>query len=203
VFERLKLGGEAGDIVDLDGRASARMPASSIHRRQRRGLGIAAGHPLYVVRLDAVAPGRGRPRAALRTSRMRLRDVNWLGEEASTRPWRRLARGVRQGPLHATAAAGVAEPGRRGHRGRSRCGRGRSVARPGLRVYDVADGQARVLGGGFIQSAVAATRAPPQDARGVRRGPALTAATWSPSRATFSICAHFASSNYWLFRKLT
>jgi len=32
--------------------------------------------------------------------------------------------------------------------------------------YDAADGQARVLGGGFIQSAVAATRAPAtQDAR--------------------------------------
>jgi tRNA-specific 2-thiouridylase len=32
--------------------------------------------------------------------------------------------------------------------------------------YDAAEGQARVLGGGFIQSAVAATRAPAmQDAR--------------------------------------
>ena len=48
---------------------------------QRRGLGIAAGQPLYVVRLDAAARrvvvG---PREALRTSRMRLRDVNWLGD---------------------------------------------------------------------------------------------------------------------------
>ena len=48
---------------------------------QRRGLGLAAGTPLYVVRLDAAARrvvvG---PRDALRTSRMRLRDVNWIGD---------------------------------------------------------------------------------------------------------------------------
>src|SRR6185295_16442877 len=41
---------------------------------------VAASEPLYVVQLDAV---RHRvvvgPRAALRTMRMRLRDVNWLG----------------------------------------------------------------------------------------------------------------------------
>ena len=48
---------------------------------QRRGLGLATGAPLYVVRLDAerrrVVVG---PRAALRTSRIVLRDVNWIGE---------------------------------------------------------------------------------------------------------------------------
>ena len=48
---------------------------------QRRGLGIATGAPLYVVRLDAasrrVVVG---PREALRTSRIRLRDINWLGD---------------------------------------------------------------------------------------------------------------------------
>src|SRR6185295_2945219 len=83
VIERLKPGAaEAGDIVDLDGRVLG-AHAGIIHFTvgQRRGLGIAAGHPLYVVRLDAasrrVVVG---PRAALRTSRMRLRDVNWLGE---------------------------------------------------------------------------------------------------------------------------
>src|SRR6478736_4356472 len=83
VIERLKPGAaEAGDIVDLDGRVLG-AHAGIIHFTvgQRRGLGIAAGHPLYVVRLVAasrrVVVG---PRAALRTSRMRLRDVNWLGE---------------------------------------------------------------------------------------------------------------------------
>src|SRR3982074_2273768 len=81
-IERLKPGAaEPGDIVDLDGHILGRH-SGIIHFTvgQRRGLGIAAGHPLYVVRLDAAARrvvvG---PRDALRTSRMRLRDVNWLG----------------------------------------------------------------------------------------------------------------------------
>ena len=50
---------------------------------QRKGLGVAAGHPLYVVQLDAatrrVIVG---PREALRRSRMQLRDVNWIGDAA-------------------------------------------------------------------------------------------------------------------------
>ena len=50
---------------------------------QRRGLGIAAAEPLYVVALDAraarVVVG---PRQALETRRVRLRDVNWIGEGA-------------------------------------------------------------------------------------------------------------------------
>ena len=48
---------------------------------QRKGLGVPTGAPLYVVRLDAerrrVVVG---PREALRTGRIVLRDVNWLGD---------------------------------------------------------------------------------------------------------------------------
>src|SRR5262249_4693093 len=83
MIERLRPGAaEPGDIVDLDGRVLGRHEGI-IHYTvgQRRGLGIAAGHPLYVVRLDAatrrVVAG---PREALRTSRLALREVNWLGE---------------------------------------------------------------------------------------------------------------------------
>src|SRR5580658_2469095 len=83
VIERLKPGAaEAGEIVDLDGRVLGRH-SGIIHFTigQRRGLGVAAGTPLYVVRLDAerrrVVVG---PRDALRTSRIVLRDVNWIGE---------------------------------------------------------------------------------------------------------------------------
>jgi tRNA-uridine 2-sulfurtransferase len=83
VIERLMPGAaEAGDIVDLDGRVLGQHQGI-IHFTigQRRGLGIAAGEPLYVVRLDAatrkVVVG---PREALRTQRMKLRDVNWLGD---------------------------------------------------------------------------------------------------------------------------
>ena len=85
---------------------------------------------------------------------------------------RRLARGVRQGALDA---------GRRSRRGWRAPASGIEVdlvagedgVSPGQACvfYDAAEGQARVLGGGFIQSAVAGARAPaaPDAARGVRR----------------------------------
>jgi tRNA-specific 2-thiouridylase len=48
---------------------------------QRRGIGVAAGEPLYVVHLDAerarVIVG---PREALETRKIYLRDMNWLGD---------------------------------------------------------------------------------------------------------------------------
>src|SRR3979411_2945971 len=72
---------EPGDIVDLDGRVIGRHQGI-IHFTvgQRKGLGIASGAPLYVVKLDAgsrrVVVG---PREALRMDRIRLRDVNWIG----------------------------------------------------------------------------------------------------------------------------
>src|SRR5579872_3210627 len=83
VIERLRPGAAApGEIVDLDGRVLGRHDGI-IHYTvgQRRGLGIAAGAPLYVVRLEAasrrVVVG---PREALTTRRMALREVNWIGE---------------------------------------------------------------------------------------------------------------------------
>ena len=83
VIERLKPGAaEAGEIVDLDGHVLG-AHSGIIHFTigQRRGLGLATGAPLYVVRLDAerrrVVVGS---REALRTSRIVLRDVNWIGD---------------------------------------------------------------------------------------------------------------------------
>src|ERR1044071_3111065 len=83
IIERLKPGAaEGGEIVDLDGKILGRH-SGIIHFTvgQRRGLGLATGAPLYVVRLDAerrrVVVG---PREALRMSRIVLRDVNWIGE---------------------------------------------------------------------------------------------------------------------------
>lgn len=70
-----------GDIVHVDGRKLGRHDGV-IHYTvgQRRGLGIAAGEPLFVVRLDApnarVVVG---PREALATRSIGLRDFNWLG----------------------------------------------------------------------------------------------------------------------------
>ncbi len=70
-----------GDIVHVDGRVLGRHPGI-IHFTvgQRRGLGVAAGEPLYVVRLE---PGTGRvvvgPEDALLRSRLTVGAVNWLG----------------------------------------------------------------------------------------------------------------------------
>jgi tRNA-uridine 2-sulfurtransferase len=166
VIERLKPGAaEPGEIVDEGGRVLG-THSGIIHFTvgQRRGLGIAAGRPLYVVRLDArtrrVVVG---PREALRTSRIRLRDVNWLGEGSidhalcagwhevfikvrSTRPpqpaW--LSRGADGIEVDLVESEEGVSPGQ------------------ACVFYDTAASQARVLGGGFIRSAVAAAR------RGVR-----------------------------------
>src|SRR5262245_9922027 len=83
VIARLKPGAaQPGDIVDLSGRVLGQHDGI-IHFTvgQRRGLGLAAHAPLYVVRLEAatrrVVVG---PREALATGRISLRDVNWLGD---------------------------------------------------------------------------------------------------------------------------
>jgi tRNA-specific 2-thiouridylase len=82
MIERLRPGAAVpGDIVHVDGRVIGRH-SGIIHYTvgQRKGLGIATGEPLYVVRLEAsraeVIVG---PRAALATRIVRLRDVNWIG----------------------------------------------------------------------------------------------------------------------------
>jgi tRNA-uridine 2-sulfurtransferase len=173
VIERLMPGAaEPGNIVDLAGSVLGHHQGI-IHFTvgQRRGLGIAAGEPLYVVRLDAatrtVVVG---PREALRTERLKLRDVNWLGEgtiEEATAGGRLevfvKVRSTRQaqpawlsGPAHALEVELVdAEEG---------------VA-PGQACvfYDAPRGQARVLGGGFIKSAVSAIDAVPASRGGLRR----------------------------------
>jgi tRNA-uridine 2-sulfurtransferase len=159
VIERLRPGAAGpGEIVDLNGRVLGHHDGI-IHFTvgQRRGLGIAAGSPLYVVRLDAasrrVVVG---PREALRTSRMQLRDINWLGDgtitEAlaqrrevfvkvrSTRPPRPAwLRDGADGTIEVELIAG--EDG----------------VSPGQACvfYDAAEGQARILGGGVIAGTMA------------------------------------------------
>ncbi len=138
IIERLKPGAaEPGDIVDLDGKVLG-THAGIIHFTvgQRRGLGLSTGAPLYVVRLDAeqrrVVVG---PREALRTRRIMLRDVNWIGDgDIGARAGGRPPRGFRQGALDAAAAGGVAAPRCRRLRGRTGRRRTRRLAGPGLRV---------------------------------------------------------------------
>ncbi len=144
---------EVGDIVHLDGRVLGHHEGI-IHYTigQRRGIGIAASEPLYVVHLDRasrrVIVG---PREALATHSLILRDVNWLGDAPldaigkgglavfakvrSTRP-----------PVEAllTHVDGVVRVELTG---------GESGVAPGQACVLYADDSAetRVLGGGFIQ----------------------------------------------------
>jgi len=163
VIERLRPGAAGpGEIVDLNGGVLGRHDGI-IHFTvgQRRGLGIATGSPLYVVRLDA--PARRvvvGPREALHTSHIKLRDINWLGdgtiEEAlqhrpevfvkvrSTRP-------PRPAWLRGGAGGGIEVELIAGEDGVS----------PGQACvfYDAAEGQARVLGGGIIAGTMAPVHA--------------------------------------------
>ena len=163
VIERLRPEAAVpGEIVDLDGRVLGRHDGI-IHFTvgQRRGLGVATGAPLYVVRLDAasrrVVVG---PREALRTNRIRLREVNWLGDATIQRALEsrpevfvkvRSTRPPQPAWLRPGADGGIdveliaSEDG---------VAPGQACA-----FYDAAEGQARVLGGGIIASTMAAASA--------------------------------------------
>ncbi|MEL7129417.1 MAG: tRNA 2-thiouridine(34) synthase MnmA [Pseudomonadota bacterium] len=87
VVEKIRPGtGRGGDIVHMDGRVLG-THQGVIHYTvgQRRGLGIATGDPLYVVKIDAAARrvivG---PREALLTAALTLEEINWLGTDALT-----------------------------------------------------------------------------------------------------------------------
>jgi len=148
---------EPGDIVDLDDRVIGRHQGI-VHFTvgQRRGLGIASDATLYVLRLDAV----GRrvvvgPREALRMDRIVLRDVNWIGDGA-------LDRAVGDGleifvRVRSTRAPQPAWLRAAGGGYEVELVAGEEGVSPGQACvfYDAPSGQARVLGGGFIQSATA------------------------------------------------
>ena len=84
VIRKLKPGAvEAGDIVHIDGRVLGRHEGIINYTiGQRRGIGVATGEPLYVVRLDPdtrrVVVG---PREALATRTILLREMNWIGDQ--------------------------------------------------------------------------------------------------------------------------
>jgi tRNA-specific 2-thiouridylase len=158
VIERMKPNAlEPGDIVDIDGRVIGRHEGI-VHFTvgQRRGLGIAAAAPLYVIKLDAAARrvivG---PREALRMHRIMLRDINWIGDGALDRAvgdglelFVRVRSTRAPQPAWLRAVNGGYEIELVG---------GEEGVSPGQACvfYDAAGGQARVLGGGFIKSAAA------------------------------------------------
>ena len=146
-----------GEIVHLDGRVLGRHEGIINYTiGQRRGLGIAAAEPLFVVKLEhqtqRIIVG---PREALKTHTVRLRDVNWLGRSPltalaggngapievkvrSTRPPQPAIIGLADGEVLVTLIAG--EYG----------------ISPGQACVFYADDSptAEVLGGGFIAEAV-------------------------------------------------
>lgn len=159
VIDRLRPhGAEPGDIVHMDGRVLGRHEGVTRYTiGQRRGLNVAVGDPLFVVRIDAdqrqVIVG---PREALLTRALTLKETNWLGEGAS---------------IEAAALAGRPVLARVRSTREPVAGRLAMVdGAPGV-IFDdaeegVAPGQAcalyapeatsRVLGGGFIVGTVAA-----------------------------------------------
>lgn len=148
---------DPGDIVDLDGRVLGRHHGiANFTVGQRRGLGIASGSPLFVVRLDAanrrVVVG---PRDALKMHRIALRDVNWIGGGDIDRAiGGGLELFVRVRSTRSPQAAWLR--GADGHY-EVELVAGEEGVSPGQACvfYDAPAGQARVLGGGFIQSAAA------------------------------------------------
>jgi len=86
VIDRIRPHGALpGDIVHMDGRVLGRHEGVTRYTiGQRRGLNIAVGDPLYVVRIDAdrrhVVVG---PREALLTASLVLKEGNWLGSQDS------------------------------------------------------------------------------------------------------------------------
>jgi tRNA-specific 2-thiouridylase len=163
IIEKLKPNAaDAGDIVDLDGRVLGRHNGI-IHYTigQRKGLGVAAGYPLYVVKLD---PATQRvvvgPREALRTRRIALREVNWIGDgtldEALDAGRREVFVKVRS-----TRPPQPAWLMRSGSEIAVELIDGEDGVAPGQACvfYDAPEGQSRVLGGGFIKSTLPANTA--------------------------------------------
>ena len=153
VIDRLRPAAAAiGEIVHIDGRRLGRHQGVSRYTiGQRRGLNIAVGDPLFVVRLDPerreVVVG---PREALFSNALVLKESNWIGDEATIeaaagRGKRVLAR-VRSTRPPALARLGLGENGV----GVLFDAPEEAIA-PGQAcvLYDAADPE-RLLGGGFI-----------------------------------------------------
>ncbi|MEL6862604.1 MAG: tRNA methyl transferase PRC-barrel domain-containing protein, partial [Pseudomonadota bacterium] len=158
VVEKLRPGsGRGGEIVHLDGRVLGEHSGVIYYTiGQRRGLGVATGEPLFVVKIDA--PARQvvvGPREALLTAGLTMEELNWLGdgtlEEACARAEPVLVR---------VRSTREPAPGRLGlHNGAPAVwfdSPEEGVARGQASVLYDANGSTRILGGGFIASTIAA-----------------------------------------------
>jgi tRNA-specific 2-thiouridylase len=147
LVERLRPeAGEPGDIVDRSGVVLGRHSGiAQFTVGQRRGLGIAAAEPLYVLSID---PDKRRvivgPCAALAETRLLLRELNWLGPPAvDAMPVAAKLRSA-QPPVPATLYPGAA-----GDEAELALDAPAGAVAPGQAAV-LYDGE-RVLGGGWIR----------------------------------------------------
>jgi len=160
LIDRLRpQGALPGDIVHLDGRVLGQHEGVSRYTvGQRRGLNVAVGEPLFVVKINSdqrqVVVG---PREALLTRALRLKETNWLGDQASLveaaeagQPVLARVRSTRE-PVAARLTIIDGAP----HVLFDEAEEGVSPGQACV-LYDPASGGERVLGGGFIESTTAA-----------------------------------------------
>jgi tRNA-specific 2-thiouridylase len=158
VIDRLRpQGALPGEIVHMDGRVLGTHEGVTRYTiGQRRGLNIAVGDPLFVTKIDAdrrqVIVG---PREALLTTALTLKETNWLGEDgidaacAAGRPVLARVRSTREPvPGRLTLVDGQVAVALDTHE--------EGVAPGQACVLYAPEAPDRVLGGGFIASAVRA-----------------------------------------------
>ena len=153
VIDKLRPHGAVpGDIVHMDGRVLGRHEGVTRYTiGQRRGLNVAVGDPLFVVKIDAdqrqVIVG---PREALLTAALSLKEQTWIGDEATlddaAQAGRAVLARVRSGrdPVPARLSVRDGEAVVLFDEAEEGVAPGQACV-----LYDPAD-PARVLGGGFI-----------------------------------------------------
>ncbi len=159
IIDRLRpQGAVPGDIVHMDGRVLGRHEGVTRYTiGQRRGLNVAVGDPLFVVKIDAdsrrVIVG---PREALLTGSLALKEENWLGPQPT------LADAARDGVAVLARVRSMREPSParltlQGDAPAIVFDAPEEGVAPGQAcvLYDAADPE-RVLGGGFIAGTTAA-----------------------------------------------
>ena len=161
VVRRIRPGaGRGGEIVHVDGRVLGEHEGVINYTvGQRRGLGIATGEPLYVVKIDA--PARKvvvGPKAALATAGLMLDELNWLGDatlEAACDAGAPVLARVRstRPPVPARLTLHSGQPAVFFDEPEHGVARGQACV-----LFDPA-GETRVLGGGFIAATIAAWEA--------------------------------------------
>lgn len=147
-------GMEKGDIRHIDGRVLGQHDGITGYTiGQRRGLNVAVGEPLFVVRIDpeakAVIVG---PREALLTRALSLKETNWLGDEAELRDAAALEKPV-LARVRSTRPPVAARLVVNGNGIEVEFDTAEEGVAPGQAcvLYDARD-DGRVLGGGFIAS---------------------------------------------------